>query len=117
MKNVKLGVIIAHRDVFSEELAISGKTEIARALQRCQVEYVMLENNDVGSGIVSNLQQAKACADLFRSHRDDLDGILVSLPNFGDERAVAEAIKMSGLQVPVFNSGVFGQTEPIRSRP
>lgn len=102
MQNLKLGVIIAHRDVFSEELAIAGRTEIARALQRCQVEYVLLEKNEVGPGIVSNLQQAKACADLFRSHRDELDGILVSLPNFGDERSVAEAIKMSGLNVPVF---------------
>lgn len=101
MKDVKLGVIIAHRDVFSEELAIAGRAEIARALQRCQVEYIMLEKNELGPGIVSNLQQAKACADLFRRHRDDIDGILVSLPNFGDERSVAEAIKMSGLNVPV----------------
>ncbi|GAK57669.1 hypothetical protein U27_04636 [Candidatus Vecturithrix granuli] len=102
MQKIKLGVIIAHRDVFSEELAIAGRTEIIQALQRCQVEYVLLEKNEVGPGIVSNLQQAKACADLFRTHRDELDGILVSLPNFGDERSVAEAIKMSGLNVPVF---------------
>lgn len=102
MKNIKLGVIIAHRDVFSEELAVAGRTEISRALQRCQVEYVMLEKNEIGPGIVSNLEQAKACADLFRRHQDEIDGILVSLPNFGDERSVAEAIKMSGLQVPVF---------------
>ena len=102
MNNVKLGVIIAHRDVFSEELAISGKTEISQVLQRCQVDYVLLEENEVGPGIVSNLKQAKACADLFRSHRDDIDGILISLPNFGDERSVAEAIRMSGLNVPVF---------------
>ena len=102
MQSIKLGVIIAHRDVFSEELAVAGRKEISQALQRRQVEYVMLEKNDVGPGIVSNLQQAKACADLFRRHRDEIDGILVSLPNFGDERSVAEAIKMSGLNVPVF---------------
>ena len=102
MNNVTLGVIIAHRDVFSKELAVSGKAEVSRALQRCQIEYVLLEENDIGPGIVSNLKQARACADLFRSRRDDIDGILVSLPNFGDERAVAEAIKMSGLKVPVF---------------
>ena len=102
MNNIKLGVIIAHRDVFSEELAIAGRTEISQALQRCQVDHVLLEENELGPGIVSNLQQAKACADLFRSHRDDIDGILISLPNFGDERSVAEAIRMSGLNVPVF---------------
>jgi len=41
MKHVTLGVIIAHRDVFSEELAIAGRTEITQALQRSQIEYVM----------------------------------------------------------------------------
>ena len=102
MNNVKLGVIIAHRDVFSEELAVAGRTEISQALQRCQVDYVLLGDNETGPGIVSNLQQAKACADLFRRHRDDIDGILISLPNFGDERSVAETIRMSGLSVPVF---------------
>lgn len=102
MNKVKLGVIIAHRDVFSEELAVAGKQEISQALQRCQVDHFLLEENEVGPGIVSNLKQAKACADFFRSRRDEIDGILVSLPNFGDERSVAEAIKMSGLHVPVF---------------
>lgn len=102
MNKVKLGVIIAHRDVFSEELAITGRTEIITELQRRQIEYVLLEKNDVGPGIVSNLRQAKACADFFRSRRDEIDGILVSLPNFGDERSVADALKMSGLNVPVF---------------
>jgi L-fucose isomerase-like protein len=38
---------------------------------------------------------------LFKAHRDEIDGILVSLPNFGDEKGVAEAIKLSDLQAPV----------------
>jgi len=32
---------------------------------------------------------------------DQIDGILVTLPNFGDERAVANAIRFSTLDVPV----------------
>jgi L-fucose isomerase-like protein len=38
---------------------------------------------------------------LFRQHADAIDGILVVLPNFGDEKGVAETIKLSGLVVPV----------------
>ena len=30
-----------------------------------------------------------------------IDGILISLPNFGDEKGVAETLKLAGLQVPV----------------
>jgi len=47
------------------------------------------------------LSEAKKCAALFRKNRERIDGILVSLPNFGDERAIANTIKMSELNVPV----------------
>ena len=44
----------------------------------------------------------RKCADLFRAEPGrDLDGIIVTLPNFGDERGVAETVRMAGLNVPV----------------
>ncbi len=36
-----------------------------------------------------------------KNNRDQIDGILVVLPNFGDEKGVADTIKFSGLQVPI----------------
>ena len=36
-----------------------------------------------------------------RRHRDRIDGVLVCLPNFGDEKGVADALKLAGLGVPV----------------
>ena len=47
------------------------------------------------------MSEARLCAELFKKHRDEIDGILVSLPNFGDERGVANTIRMAGLDVPV----------------
>jgi L-fucose isomerase-like protein len=38
---------------------------------------------------------------LFKKHAEEIDGILVVLPNFGDEKGVADTIKLSGLKVPV----------------
>ena len=46
-------------------------------------------------------EEAKKCAALFRSHGEELDGILVCLPNFGEETAIADAIADSGLNIPV----------------
>ena len=37
-------------------------------------------------GAVETRDEARACADLFRAHRDEIDGIIVTLPNFGEER-------------------------------
>jgi L-fucose isomerase-like protein len=50
---------------------------------------------------VETWAEAKKCAELFAANRRVIDGILVTLPNFGDERAVADAIRLSGLEVPV----------------
>ena len=43
----------------------------------------------------------RCCADLFKKHRDAIDGVIVTLPNFGDERAIADTLRMAGLNVPV----------------
>jgi L-fucose isomerase-like protein len=50
---------------------------------------------------VFSLEDSHKCSDLFRAHRDDIDGILVTLPNFGEETAIANAIRWADLDVPV----------------
>jgi len=44
---------------------------------------------------------ARRCADLFKRHRDTLDGSIVTLPNFGEERAIADACAAADLPIPV----------------
>ena len=41
------------------------------------------------------------CAELFRQNRDRIDGIIVSLPNFGFEIGIINAISVADLNVPV----------------
>lgn len=41
------------------------------------------------------------CAKLFRENRDRIDGIIVSLPNFGFEIGIINAISVADLNVPV----------------
>ena len=62
---------------------------------------VCLTPEDSKFGSVETLQEATRCADLFRQHREEIDGVLVSLPNFGDERGVANSLRLAGLDVPV----------------
>ena len=62
---------------------------------------IMVNEEDTLLGSVVTYEHAKACAALFKKHADEIDGILVVLPNFGDEKGVADTIKLSGLQVPI----------------
>jgi L-fucose isomerase-like protein len=71
------------------------------ALQRAGMDAVVLDPQQSKHGAVETHEEAKRCAALFRAHGDRLDGIIVALPNFGDERAVADTLRLSRLQVPV----------------
>ena len=98
---ITLGVIIGNRDFFPDALISEGRAELLRVLDELGIGYVILSEQDTPFGAVETWQHAKRCADLFRQHSQQIDGILVSLPNFGDEKGVAEAIKLSGLRVPI----------------
>lgn len=100
-QRVTLGVIIGNRGFFPTHLCESGRKTILEVLEKNGFDVVILPESARQSGSVESLADAQACADLFKEHRDKIDGILVTLPNFGDERAVANTIRFSGLDVPV----------------
>ena len=52
-------------------------------------------------GAVETYAESQRCAELFKKHADEIDGIIVTLPNFGEERGIVDAIRLSGLKVPV----------------
>jgi len=100
-KNTTLGVIIGNRDFFPDKLVGEARTEILSLFKKLNISAVLLSDTDSKLGGVETFAEAKKCAALFKQHADAIDGILVVLPNFGDEKGVAETIKLSGLNVPV----------------
>jgi len=96
-----LGVIVGNRDFFPDRLISEGRQDILSLFQSMNIEPVMLEEHETKLGSVETYAHAKACAELFRRNADRIEGILVTLPNFGDEKGVADAIKLSGLNVPI----------------
>jgi len=99
--NTTLGVIIGNRGFFPSKLCEEGRTTVLKVLKEEGIEAVALSAEDTPYGSVETYAQAKQCAELFKKHREKINGILVSLPNFGDERGVADTIRLAGLNVPV----------------
>jgi len=96
-----LGVIIGNRDFFPDSLVTQARSEVLQLFSQMNIQPVMVGENDTKLGSVETWKHAKKCAELFRANRDRIDGILVSLPNFGDEKGVADTLKLAGLNVPV----------------
>lgn len=104
-KQSTLGVIIGNRDFFPDKLVAEARTEILELFKKLDITAVMLSDADSKLGGVETFADAQKCAALFKKHADAIEGILVVLPNFGDEKGVAETIKLSGLNVPVLIQG------------
>jgi L-fucose isomerase-like protein len=96
-----LGIIIGNRGFFPAHLCESGRRDILRILEAEGIKPITLPVEASKFGAVESLTDAQKCADLFKERRDEIDGILVTLPNFGDERAVANTLRWAGLNVPV----------------
>ena len=96
-----LGVIVGNRGFFPYHLADSGRKEVLAVLAKQGINAICLTPEDSKFGSVETRADVKKCADLFKKHADEISGILVTLPNFGDERGVAETIRSAGLDVPV----------------
>jgi L-fucose isomerase-like protein len=101
MTKPALGVIVGNRDFFPDALIAEGRRDILAALASQCIDAVILDEGATKLGAVETWEDAKTCAALFREHAQRIDGILVSLPNFGDEKGIADTVKLSGLNVPI----------------
>ncbi len=96
-----LGLIVGNRGFFPDHLAASGRREMLAILEKAGVHVVAPSPEETKFGAVETREESHKCADLFRKHRDAIDGVIVSLPNFGEERAIADTLRQAGLNVPV----------------
>jgi len=101
MRKTTFAVIVGNRDFFPGELCLAGRQNILDVLEEEGFGAVCLDTDTTEFGSVKTYEDSVKCANLLREHRDSIDGVIVTLPNFGDEKAVVGAIRMSGLRVPV----------------
>jgi len=101
MSKTAFGLIIGNREFFPDKLVEEGREKIIGTIEQMGYEVVTLKPNETKLGAVETWKDAVKCGKLFQENSEKIQGIIVSLPNFGDEKAVAKAIRDSQLNVPV----------------
>jgi L-fucose isomerase-like protein len=96
-----LGLVVGNRGFFPDHLCATGREAVIKVLREQGLEVVALPTDATKFGAVESLDDARKCADLFKANADKIDGVLVTLPNFGDERAIANTLRWANLGVPV----------------
>lgn len=101
MHPITLGVIVGNRGFFPSHLCEAGRATVLKVLEEEGINAIALSSDETPYGSVESVSEARKCAELFKQHRSEIDGVLVTLPNFGDERAIANSLRWADLNVPV----------------
>ncbi len=100
-KKTTFGLIVGTRGFFNPELASQGRKDLLAKLDKLDYNYIIPPEDATPNGAIETFADAKLCADLFKKHQDEIDGIVIVLPNFGDELGVVHTLDMAKLNVPV----------------
>jgi L-fucose isomerase-like protein len=100
-KTPTFGLIVGTRGFFNPQLAAEGRTQLLARLDELGYEYVIPPEDATPNGAIETLADARICAESFRQNEDRIDGVVVILPNFGDELGVVQTLDMAKLDVPV----------------
>jgi L-fucose isomerase-like protein len=101
VKKQTFGVIIATRNIFNFQLAVDARKKVLAKLESMGFGTIILPSSETPTGNIEGYPDAVKCAELFRKNTDVIEGIIVILPNFGDELGVVNTVKLSGLNVPI----------------
>lgn len=114
-KKLCFGVIIGTRAYFNSELARDVRRQLLKTLDELGYDYVILPEDatPTGSSSIETREDGMKCAELFRANRDRIDGIIVSLPNFGFEIGIINAISAAELNVPVLVQACDDQNDKV----
>lgn len=100
-KKSTFGILIGTRNIFNAQLAKDARKIVLEKMQQWNYDVVILPEDQTPSGVIESYQDAKKCAALFSANRDRIDGIIIVLPNFGDELGIINTLKLSELEVPI----------------
>ena len=96
-----LGVIVGNRDFFPDVLISEARKDLTKLFSELRSNRFGCRRKSRSWARWKPGRTRKSAANCCARHRDRIEGILVCLPNFGDEKGVADSIRLAETHVPV----------------
>lgn len=102
MKDEKttFALFFGNRGVFPASLMASAREELPKALEKMGHKSIMLDTEATRYGAVETPQEGELYAKFLHENKGKFGGVIVSLPNFGDENGAVQALQEA--DVPIF---------------
>ena len=86
----------ANRGFFPESLIASARVEVEEAVKKAGHSYIEMDPDATRFGAVETVDEGRKYAAFLEAHRGEYDGVIMSLPNFGDENGAIPAVQGCG---------------------
>ncbi len=96
---MKLALLVANRGFFPSSVIESAYAEMKSAFAKAEVECLTFEEGKTKYNAVESTTDGNQYHQFLAEHRGEYDGLVVCLPNFGDENGIKAALR--GIDVPV----------------
>lgn len=92
-------LLFGNRGFFPAFLMKEAREELPRVIKEWGHEVLMMPEDATPHGAVETTQEGKLYADWLRRNHGKYDGVILSLPNFGDETGAVAALKDAGVPI------------------
>lgn len=98
-KKMTFALYFGNRGFFPGELIASARKEVAEAVEKLGYQTLMMDENATRYGAVETREEGRRFAAFLEQHKGEYDGVILSLPNFGDENGAIAALQDCGVPI------------------
>ncbi len=95
----KFALFFGNRGFFPASLQAEAREELPKVLEAAGHEYIILDADVTRYGAVETPREGELYANFLAENRGKFDGVILSLPNFGDENGAVAALKDAGVPI------------------
>ncbi|MBI4979460.1 MAG: hypothetical protein HZC28_18430 [Spirochaetes bacterium] len=101
MKKTTFALYFGNRGFFPEQLIAAARAELSARIGALGYETRMMAADATRFGAIETPQEGRLFARFLAENKSAVDGVIICLPNFGDERGAVEAVRDAGVPVMV----------------
>ena len=103
MKKTKItfALFFGNRGFFPGEVVAGARAELTKAVTDAGFNYICMEEDKTRYGAVETLAEGKQYARFLKENEGKYDGVILCLPNFGDENGAIAALQDAGVPILV----------------
>ncbi len=98
-KKITFALFFGNRGFFPGESIADAREELKKTVSDAGYGYICMDESLTRYGAVETIAEGKIYAEFLENNRNKYDGVIICLPNFGDENGMLEALKK--VNVPI----------------